>query len=95
MKVEKTIEVILSQGARTEAHIATIERQMTALQKIVLTGMKMVNKLAEGQKKLVEGHREVRDELKELARAQRVTETKLQGLIDSMRRGGNGRHSRN
>jgi hypothetical protein len=88
MNVEKTIEFILSQQAKAETHMATIERQMKALQKIVLTGMKMVNKLAEGQK-------EVRAELKELARAQRVTETKLQGLIDSMRRGGNGRLARN
>ena len=31
----------------------------------------------------------------ELARSQKVTETKLQSFIDSLRRGGNGRHSRN
>jgi hypothetical protein len=33
--------------------------------------------------------------LKDSAAAQKVTETKLQGLIDALRRGGNGRHSKN
>jgi len=32
---------------------------------------------------------------KELAKSQKVTESKLQALIDSLRRGGNGRHSKN
>jgi len=32
---------------------------------------------------------------KDLAKSQKVTETKLQGLIDALRRGVNERHSKN
>jgi hypothetical protein len=35
------------------------------------------------------------EQIKELAAAQKVTETKLQGLIDVLRRGGNGSHRKN
>jgi hypothetical protein len=34
-------------------------------------------------------------ELRELAAAQKITETKLQGLIDALRRGRNGSHRKN
>ena len=34
-------------------------------------------------------------ELRETAAAQKVTEIKLQGFIDAMRRGGNGNHRKN
>ena len=93
------MEFILQQQAKAEG-------QMAALRTIVRTGMKMIVKqgeqirqLAEGQKQvreeMAELRREVAAELKELTRAQKVTEAKLQGLIDITRRGGNGRHFKN
>ena len=57
------------------------EGQMAAIRKLIRTGMQMIVKNEE--------------HLKELATAQKVTETKLQGLIDALRRGGNGRHLKN
>jgi hypothetical protein len=51
--------------------------------------------MAEQRKDMAELRREVASELRELAKAQRVTETKLQSFIGSLRRGGNGRHLKN
>ena len=39
--------------------------------------------------------KETRVELRELAAAQKVTEIKLQGLIEAVRRGRNGNHRKN
>ena len=106
MHVERTIEFILKQQAKAEAEMAAMrerhaemqerqaemqarqakaeakaEQQMTAIRKIIQTGMRLM----------------VRNEelIKELAAAQKVTEVKLQGLIDSMRRGRNGNPRKN
>jgi uncharacterized coiled-coil DUF342 family protein len=49
----------------------------------------------EHRREFAQHRQELRTELKELARAHKVTEVKLQALIDTMRRGSNGRHSRN
>ena len=57
------------------------EGQMAAIRKLIRTGMQMIVKNEE--------------HLQELTAAQKVAETKLQGLIDPLRRGGNGRHSKN
>jgi hypothetical protein len=68
------------QQARTEKQNAEqhakIDRQLAAIQKLIVTGMKMIVKQGTS--------------IKQLAEAQKVTETKLQGLIDALRRGGNG-----
>ena len=95
MDVERTIQFILRQQANAEVQMAAmreqqvkIERsqakaevQMAAIRKLIQTGMRMI----------------VRNEelVKELAKAQKVTEIKLQGLIDALRRGGNGNHRKN
>lgn len=88
MNVEKTMEFILQQQAKAES-------QMAALRTIVRAGMKMIVKQGEQIGKLAAGQKELTEEVKNLARAQSITEAKLQGLIDATRRGGNGRHSRN
>ena len=99
MNVEHTIESILQMRAKAEVEIAEMrqrqakaelrsqqaeakaKREMAAIRNLIRAGMKMISK---------------NDELiRELAKAQKVTETKLQGLIDSMRRGGNGNHRNN
>jgi septal ring factor EnvC (AmiA/AmiB activator) len=83
MNVEKTMEFILQQQAKAELqmaamreHHAKTDRQIAAIQKLITTGMKMI--VRQG------------DSIRQLADAQRVTETKLQGLIDLLKRGGNG-----
>lgn len=86
------MESILRQQAKAEGEMAAMrqrqaeseakaERQMAAIRKLIATGMRMIVKNDE--------------QIKELAAAQKVTETKLQGLIDVLRRGGNGSHRKN
>ena len=88
MDVERTMEFILQRQAKAES-------EMAAMRKIILAGMRMIAKQGENLNKLAVAQKDLATEVKELAKAQRTTETKLQGFIDSMRRGGNGRHSRN
>ena len=88
MDVERTMEFILQRQSKAES-------EMAAMRKIILAGMRMIAKQGENLNKLAVAQKDLATEVKELAKAQRTTETKLQGFIDSMRRGGNGRHSRN
>ena len=92
MNVERTIEYILQLQAKAEVRQAKAEerqakaeakaqREMAAIRTLIKAGMKMIAKTDA--------------QIKDLFKAQKVTETKLQGLIDSMRRGGNGNHRNN
>lgn len=83
------------ESAAIRKESAAIQKRTAAIQKLVQVGMRMIVKQGENIDKLTAGHKQVTGELKELAKAQRTTESKLQAFIDSMRRGGNGRHSRN
>ena len=94
MNVEKTMEFILQQQAKAEVQMAEMrqqqaktDRQIKAIQKLITAGMKMIVKQGESIKQLA-------DAQKELANAQKVTEVKLQGLIDALRQGGNGTRSK-
>lgn len=95
MDVERTMEFILQRQAKAET-------EMAAMRKIVLTGMRMLVKQGENINRLTAAHKELASEMKdltsevrELAKMQRATESKFQGFIDSLRRGSNGRHSKN
>jgi hypothetical protein len=75
---------------------------MAAIRKLIQTGMRMIVKNEELSKKNQESIRELavaqkvtETKLQDLAAAQKVTEVKLKSLIDAWRRGGNGRHSKN
>lgn len=92
MDVEKTMEFILQQQAKAEVKA---ERQMTAIRKLIQTGMRMIVKNEESIKELAASQKVTEAKLQELAAAQKVTEIKLKGLIDAWRRGGNGRHAKN
>lgn len=69
-----------------EARLAQHDREIAAIRKLILRGMKMINTT---QNEL----RHLTADLRQLAAAQRVTEKKLQALIDALGRGGraNGR----
>lgn len=88
MNVERTMEFILNCQAKAEVEMAAIRGQqakaageMAAIRKLIRAGMKIIVKQGE--------------HLDELAKAQKVTETKLQSFIDSLRRGRNGNHRQN
>jgi hypothetical protein len=71
----------------TKEHLAKHDREIAAIRKLVLTGMKMLNQLAESQ-------RETRRSLRELTESQRETDRQLQSLIRSLQRGSNGHTKR-
>ena len=56
------------------------DREIAAIRKLILTGMKMLNRNQE--------------QINELRALQKVTELKLQAFIDSIHRGGNGHTKR-
>ena len=88
MDVEKTMEFILEQQAKAEG-------QMSAIRKLIQAGARILVKQEEHITGLAAAQKDLAVAQKELARSQRVTETKLQGLIDVLRRGANGNRSRN
>ena len=63
------------------------DREIAAIRKLMLTGMKMLNRNQEQINRNQE-------QINELRAIQKVTEQKLQAFIDSMRRGGNGHTKR-
>ena len=106
MDVERTMEFILQQQSKAEGQTAALRKLVLQGMKMVIRNGEQIKELrtemseqrkeiSEQRKEMVELRREVVSELKELAKAQRVTETKLQAFIDSLRRGGNGRHIKN
>ena len=60
-------------------HVALHDREIAAIRKLILTGMRMLNRN--------------QTQISDLREMQKMTEEKLQALIDSLRQGGNG-HSR-
>jgi DNA-binding Xre family transcriptional regulator len=74
---------------------AKAEGQMAAIRKLIQTGMRMIVKNEESIKELAAAQKITETKMQELAEAQKVTEIKLKGLIDAWRRGGNGRHAKN
>jgi len=99
MDVQKTMEFILRQQAKAEGEMAAMrqrqaeseakaERQMTAIRKLIQTGMRMIVK---NDEQIAKNERQI----KELAAAQKVTDAELRGLIVALRRGGNGSHRKN
>lgn len=80
-------------ATKLEARVSEHDRQIAAIRKLILQGMKMINSLNAGLLRL-EGQEEVtRQELRELAASQRKTDALLQAFIRSMERGRNG-HSK-
>ncbi len=78
MDVERPMEFILQRQAKAE-------NEMAAMGKLVVAGMRMVAKQGENLNKLATAQRELSAEVKglasetrELAKAQKTTETKLQ-----------------
>jgi hypothetical protein len=105
--VEKTIEFILEHQARaevsharTEAALARMaERQDNTealLRRAIRAGVEEARRQRVRSRRLDEkiaaGQRQTDEEITRLAAAQRQTEASLKAFIDSMNRGGNGRH---
>ncbi|MDQ6663189.1 MAG: hypothetical protein M3Z23_02215 [Acidobacteriota bacterium] len=89
MDVEKTIEFILAQQAKTEANLAAVsanqaksEKQILAIRKLIWAGMKMIVDIGQKQELLHEEMKELHVEVKELKESQRDTDVKFKQLMD-------------
>ena len=64
----------------TKEHLSKHDREIAAIRKLIVTGMKMINALTTSQQRLAESQRE--------------TDRQLQMLIRSLQRGSNGHSKR-
>lgn len=70
----------------TKEHLAKHDREIAAIRKLLLSGMKMLNQVVEKQ-------REIAEEQRQLQKSQRETDRQLQLFLRSLR-GGNGHQKR-
>ena len=70
--------IVLAMPGKLEARVTEHDRQIAAIRKLILTGMKMLS--------------ETQTQMKALAASQRETDRMLQGLIRSLERGGHNGH---
>ena len=95
MDVEKTIEFILSQQAKNEARLGAMDerhdREMHQIREQLRRAVRLAVQDARTERKRRQEMAEQWDQtITRLSAAQLVTEEKLQGLIQAMRRSDNG-----
>ena len=81
-------------AAKLEERVSKHDREIAAIRKLILTGMKMLNQLAGEYVETRKQLRELAVEQRETARQQRETARQLDAFIRSLRRGTNG-HQQN
>jgi hypothetical protein len=84
MKMDADSRTVCLEGntlaTNIEARVTQHDREIAAIRKLLLTGMKMLN--------------QTQIEVKKVAVAQQVTEKKLQALIDTVRGAGSNGHGK-
>ena len=76
--------------SKLEARVTEHDRQIAAIRKLILVGMKMINEAQVQAKENRALARENQAQIKALAASQRETDRMLRGLIQSLERGRNG-----
>jgi hypothetical protein len=80
-------------ASKLVARVTEHDRQIAAIRKLILVGMKMINEAQAQAKENRALARKNQVQIKALAASQRETDRMLKGLIQSLERGRNG-HSR-
>ena len=75
MDVERTIEFILENQAKHEAHLVQIDRRIDGITKLIRVGMRIMRK----------NHQDTETKLNALVDSQIATETKFRELAESQR----------
>jgi hypothetical protein len=82
---------------KLEARVSQHDREIAAIRKLILTGMKMISSIQTSQREIIASqreiqasHREIQRELKALAASQRETDRELKAFIRSLRGATNG-----
>jgi hypothetical protein len=73
-----------------QEHLSKHDREIAAIRKLILTGMKMLTRADGHIVALADDMRKLSEDMRKLAAAQRKTEERLQGLMRSLERGRNG-----
>ena len=73
----------MAANGRLEARVAEHDRQIAAIRKLILQGMKMINALTEAQRKTAEAQRKTDAQL-------RRTDARFEAFIRSLQQGPNG-----
>ena len=81
-------------ATKLEERVSKHDREIAAIRKLILTGMKMLNQLTGENVETRKQLRELAVEQRETARQQRETARQLDAFIRSLRRGTNG-HQQN
>jgi hypothetical protein len=77
-------------ASKVEIHLTKHDRQISAMQKLILTGMRMLSKHDENFRRMEEEGIALRREMRLLSTQQLRTEKTLDRFIRSMERGRNG-----
>jgi hypothetical protein len=87
-------------STKLEARVSQHDREIAAIRKLILQGMKTISVIAASQRKFdagllrLEGHQEAsRKDIRDLAAAQQKTDAQLKAFMQSLARGSNG-HSK-
>jgi hypothetical protein len=78
---------------RLERRQEKFDKSLVGVRNLIIVGMKMINRVATSQKAAQVELREIRDDIRGLAAAQKRTDQKFERLVELMsRRSPNGRH---
>ena len=101
MDIERTMQFTVDHMAaltarqeQADIRAARMDRRMAGLQTLVKTGMRMVVKLEQGQRKLDAKMAVMAEALAGLAASQKRTDQKFDRWLDSINKGGNGRRKK-
>ena len=76
--------------SKLEARVSKHDREIAAIRKLILTGMKMITAMEATQREIQATQREIQRDIKALAASQKETDRELKALIKSLRGGTNG-----
>lgn len=75
---------------KLEARVSRHDREIAAIRKLIVTGMEILVKSDQNLLRLEGAQVAMREDLRQLAAAQRETDRQLKGLIRALERGRNG-----
>jgi len=85
--LEEAVRFAMARKLTTQEHLSKHDREIAAIRKLILTGMKMLTELTAAQKELTAAQKKTDEQL-------RKTDAQLQTFIRSLQQGGNGHTKR-
>jgi hypothetical protein len=92
--LEEAGDPTMPQKPTTQERLSRHDREIAAIRKLILTGMKMIANLAAGQRELQASQRELQASQRKTDEQLRKTDGQLQDFIRSLRQATNGHAKR-